>query len=321
MRAATPARPVRAIAALALLGALLATTACGGGGDAPQIEIPDIPIPGSSAASEATGAAWSAPTEVRMPSFEDSGAATQIDVSGANGGYVAARATSPVRLKFQVNCGEMTYNYDLPNDGTPTFFPINMGNGSYGFRIMENIEGSSYAEIDSAYAEVTLSSELDPFLVPNIFCDYDPQSACVAKAFEVTSASTNEGEVVRDVCTFVVDNVAYDYDKAEVLAQSTGYIPSPDATLAEGKGVCFDYASLAAAMLRSMGLPAQVVTGYVEPGDLYHSWIMVYADGTWQTAVFSVTPNAWSRCDVTFASTGGDSFSGSGVGYTDRYIY
>ena len=76
-----------------------------------------------------------------------------------------------------------------------------------------------------------------------------------------------------------------------------------------------------AAMLRSMGIPAKVVTGYVGEENLYHAWIMVYIDGTWETAVFSVTPNTWSRCDVTFASTGATKYTGSGTSYTDRYTY
>ena len=102
---------------------------------------------------------------------------------------------------------------------------------------------------------------------------------------------------------------------------STGYMPDPDETLAEGKGVCFDYASLGAAMLRSLGIPTKVVTGYVSPGDLYHAWIMVYADGEWMSGEFSVSKDTWSRVDLTFASTGSSEFTGDGGSYTDRYIY
>lgn len=86
-------------------------------------------------------------------------------------------------------------------------------------------------------------------------------------------------------------------------------------------GICFDYASLGAAMLRSVGIPARIVTGYVSPNDFYHAWIMVYIDGTWHTVQFSVNPGEWSRVDLTFASTGGGSYVGDGVGYQDRYVY
>lgn len=308
---------------LALVLLVFGLTCCGGGGgEAEAVPTPtDTPTATQTPdTSEATGAAWTLPDKVVIPQMAST-KTSSIDVSGLGSGYVGAAAVSSSRLKFQVRAGDMAYNYDMPNDGSPAFFPINMGNGSYAFRIMENIEGSEYAELDAVYADVELNSEFDPFLVPNIFCNYAADSACVAKARSVADDATNEGEVVRDVCTFVVDNVSYDYDKAEKLAQGTGYIPDPDTTLADKTGICFDYASLTAAMLRSLGMPTKVVTGYVSPNDLYHAWVMVYADGTWQTAQFSVTPKTWSRCDVTFASAGAGSTTGDGTTYTDRYTY
>lgn len=284
-------------------------------------KLGDLPLPGGASNIEATGAALSLPAEVVVPQVADSGGKTTIDTSGCANGWVGVRAKSGSRLKFQVACGESTYSYDLPADGTPVCFPLNMGNGSYGFRIMENIEGNTYAEIDSAYAEVTLTSEFAPYLVPNVFCSYTAQSACVAKAFELMEHAQNQGEAVREICTYVADNISYDYDKAQQLAQSSGYVPNPDATLAQGTGICFDYASLTAAMMRSVGLPAQVVTGYVSPDNLYHAWTMVYVDGTWQTASFSISPNTWSRCDVTFASAGRGATTGDGASYSDQYTY
>ena len=101
---------------------------------------------------------------------------------------------------------------------------------------MENLEGSTYAELDSTYVDVTLDSELKPFLVPNIFCSYNAQSACVQKAKDLMKGVKNQGEAVREICTYVANNVSYDYDKAELLAGGSGYIPNADATLKEKKG-------------------------------------------------------------------------------------
>ena len=301
-----------AVLACSLLCALvlLALSACGGGGGA-KIALPSL------GESTATGADFVQPAEVWVPPAEAWG----IDTSGVYDGWVCASAESGARMKFQVVCGDMTYNYDLPNDGTPTLYPINMGDGYYQFRIMMNTEGNSYVEYYWADAYVELSSEFAPFLIPNQFCSYVPSSACVEKARELTNDATNQGEAVRNICEFVARNTSYDKAKAEKLANESGYVPNPDETLATGRGICFDYASLSAAMLRSMGLPAKVVTGYVGEENLYHAWIMVYVDGTWETAVFSVTPNNWSRCDVTFASTGATKYTGSGTSYTDRYTY
>ena len=315
----------RLAATLALAAALVSLPACGGGGSSEGGGSTSEAVPNKAEAAtvkaEATGAAFKLPAKVRVPDMRTPEGPSFIDTSGVDNGWVGAAAVSPARLKFQVNCGEMTYNYDLPSDGTPTLFPVNMGDGDYTFRIMENIEGSSYAELDATASSVSLKSEFDPFLIPNIFCNYDTDSKCVAQARKLTEGVENQGEAVREICTYVADSVTYDYDKAEKLAQSSGYIPNPDDTLRTGDGICFDFASLTAAMLRSVGLPAQVVTGYVSPNDLYHAWVMVYADGTWQTAHFSIKPNRWSRCDVTFASAGSGSTIGDGTTYTDRFIY
>lgn len=316
-------RTVSALARLMLCAFISCTLiaalpGCGGSGEGGGTAEA---LPSSGSKGQASGADFVMPAQIVVPTVADSGGTTTIDTSGVNQGWVGARGHSGSRLKFQVTQGEMTYNYDLPNDGTPACFPINMGNGSYLFRVMENIEGSTYAELDSAQAEVALQSEFDPFLIPNIFCNYTEASECVKKAKELMGNVKNQGEAVREICSFVAKNVSYDYDKAEKLAQSSGYIPNADATLKEKKGICFDYACLSAAMLRSMGLPAQVVTGYVSPDNLYHAWTMVYVDGKWETAQFSVQPNKWSRCDVTFASAGSGSTIGDGTSYTDRYIY
>ena len=85
-----------------------------------------------------------------------------------------------------------------------------------------------------------------------------------------------------------------------ILACSSGV------TLASGTGICFDYASLGAAMLRSLGIPCQVITGYVSPDDVYHAWNMVYIDGEWISVEISIKPNSWTRVDLTFAASGAD---------------
>lgn len=294
----------------------LCLTACGGG----------EPATAASAQDSTSGAEFVDPGKVEEFSFDESDAVTQndgsIDISKVSSGIVMAHAQSPNRLKFVVAAGDMSYNYDLPGDDTPIACPINMGDGTYTFSIMRNVSGTSYVETASATADVTLESEFAPFCQPNLFCNYTDSSPCVQKAREVVADAQNQGDAVRAVCNYVVDNVSYDTQKAEQLSGTTGYVPSPDDTLKSGKGICFDYASLGAAMLRSVGIPTKIVTGYVSPDDLYHAWIMVYIDGSWSSAQFSVNPQSWSRVDLTFADgTESVGTTGDGKSYTDRYVY
>ena len=273
----------------------------------------------SGTSEEPTGAAFALPEKLIMPQVSADG--NSIDTSHASEGYVVVHYLSDTRLKFQVAKDDMVYNYDFPQDGTPTVFPVNMGDGTYLFRIMKNTSGNDYVEVDSVEENISLTSEYAPFLIPNQYCDYDEDSACVAKARELAGNAENQAEALRCICDYIMENVTYDSVKAEKLSTVSGYVPDPDETLASGTGVCYDYASLGAAMLRSLGFPTKIITGYVTPGDLYHAWIMVYVDGSWKTGEFSVNPDTWSRVDLTFAASGSTEFTGDGTSYTERYVY
>lgn len=287
--------------------AALSLTACGG------------------TSNETSGSDFSAPEHITQSEFHadaaQSGNGASIDTSCTGDGYVGASATSQQRLKFLVSSGQSTYSYDLPQDGTAIICPLTFGNGSYQFRIMQNTSGDNYVELFSTSANVSLSSEYAPFTVPNVYCNYTDSSACVKKARELTSSAKNQGDAVESICQWIVDNVSYDNKKASKLKQATGYVPNPDATLKNKKGICFDYASLGAAMLRSVGIPTKIVTGYVSPDQIYHAWIMVYIDGTWKSAQFTVDKDTWSRVDLTFAASGDSKNVGDGKEYTDRYVY
>ncbi len=277
-----------------------------------------------SAAEDKNGTPYEAP-EIRTSEFHpdkaegDTGAA--IDTSCVNEGYVAVSAMSDKKLKFQVIKGEDTYNYDLKNDGTPSIMPLQCGNGLYTFRIMENIVDKKYAMLFETSADVTLSDEFDPFLRPNDYVHFDADSKCVVKAGELAKKSGSQLEVVTAVYDFVCKTVKYDTKKAETIEKM--YQPDPDETMKTGKGICFDYAALAAAMLRSQGIPTKLIFGYVSPDDLYHAWNMFYTDETgWVTAEFKVDSKNWTRLDLTFAANGSNAkFIGDGTNYSDLYQY
>lgn len=316
------ARTAGRLAALFACAALcLATVGCGGssGGGIGSGN-------GGSGDGTTEGPAYQLPESVAVASFNASSAVggngALIDLSSLDQGCVSASATNQSRLKFQVVNGSMSYNYDLPGDGTPITCPLNMGNGTYTFRVMQNTSGSNYVEIASASATVTSGTDLEPFLRPNVYCNYTQDSACVALARELAADAQNQGDVLRAVYTWISQNITYDESKAASLANATGYVPDPDATLSEGSGICFDYVSLGAAMLRSLGIPCKIITGYVSPDGIYHAWNMVYLDGSWISAHVSVQAGTWSRIDLTFAAAGGStSYAGDGTTYTERYTY
>ena len=284
-----------------------------------------LALPGCSQGESADGASFTPANSIQGVTFDASAAeeanGAKIDTSHAQDGYVAVSATNSQRLKLQISMGDASTNFDIPQDGTPAYCPLTQGNGTYTIRVMQNTTGNSYVELLSTQADVTLTDEFAPFTRPNIYCNYSENSACVAKARELVQNAQNEGEALEAICNYVVQNITYDDDKANQLKSATGYVPDPDETLSSGTGICFDYASLGAAMLRSQGIPTKIVTGYVSPGNIYHAWIMVYIDGTWKSAQFSVDSKTWSRVDLTFAASSGNENVGDGKSYTDRYVY
>ena len=262
--------------------------------------------------------------EVRTTTFNEEAAESArdcyIDTSNAALGYIMASATSSSTLKFQMLCGDAGYNYDMPNDGTAVAFPLNMGDGTYTLRVMQKIEGSNYIQLFATTAKVVLDSEFEPFLSPSIYCDFSESSACVQKARELAEGANSQAAVAEAIYNWVVENVDYDTAKAKELKNASGYIPNPDETFTTGAGICFDYASLTAAMLRSVGIPTKIVTGYVSDGSIYHAWNMVYLEGRWVNMSFTVPAREWTRIDPAFGSAGPQIIGGKDD-YVERFIY
>ena len=241
------------------------------------------------------------------------------DFSGLSRGYVAVRAKSDKRMKFQICCGEDKYNYDL-SDGEATVFPLNMGDGSYTFRLMEQVSGTKYACSWSQSADVSMEDEFQPYLRTSQIVPYSESSDCVKLARELASACDTDAEMASAVYDYLVKNVKYDNKKAKTV--QSGYLPVPDETLKTGKGICFDYAALAAAMLRSVGIPCRLITGYVDE-ETYHAWNSFYlSEQGWVTVEIKAQPKSWQRVDITFAA-GGTSAEKllNDERYTTRFVY
>lgn len=246
--------------------------------------------------------------------------ALTVDLSSLSEGYLALRARSEKQLKFQVECGEMKYNYTVPGDDTAVFLPINMGSGDYRLRLMENVSGNKYSCIWMEQTHVELQDEFSPFLVPSQLVPYGEDSQCVELARSLASDCGKDSDVVAAIYGYLVEHITYDHAKAASV--QPGYLPDPDETLATGTGICFDYASLAAAMMRSLGIPCKLIMGYVD-GSMYHAWNCFYLqDQGWVTVQIKAKPGIWQRVDITMAAGGTKTADlEDDSKYTTRYTY
>lgn len=129
-------------------------------------------------------------------------------------------------------------------------------------------------------------------------------------------------DVVTQIYNFVIKNISYDKKKAENVPY--GYTPDPDETLDTGKGICFDYAALMSAMLRSQRIPTKLEVGY--SGDVYHAWISCYVDEIgWVDNIIEFDGKNWSIMDPTLAANNSASdvkkYVGNGKNYVTKYTY
>jgi len=246
-----------------------------------------------------------------------------VDYSHTDEGYVMARYTGQTekRLKLRVIGPTTTYTYNLPVDQW-TVFPLSDGSGAYQTAIYINTHDSKYALVMTAQFDVELKDEFAPFLRPNQYVDYTDAVNTVEKGALLCAELTHPLEKVAAVYDFVVSTLHYDKERAATV--KSGYLPVLDEVLAEGKGICFDYAALMTAMLRSQEVPCKLVVGYA--GQTYHAWISVWTEENgWVDGAIFFDGHVWKRMDPTFASSQMRSpeimeFIENGS-YTVKYLY
>ncbi|MFC5530110.1 transglutaminase domain-containing protein [Cohnella yongneupensis] len=141
--------------------------------------------------------------------------------------------------------------------------------------------------------------------------DADLPDAIVATAESTTQGLTTDEQKARALYDWVGSAIAYDYDKAnDYIERGEWREQDPEATFATRKGVCIDYARLYAAMARSVGLDARVVTG------LGYDGRGGYGAHAWNE-VFESETGRWAPLDATWAQTG-DWFDVAG--FADTHI-
>jgi transglutaminase-like putative cysteine protease len=224
-----------------------------------------------------------------------------VDASNTSEGYFMVSYTgTAAKVRMLVDTPEGNqYNYLLPLDGAYVAYPLSEGSGTYQIGVYENITDDKYAQVYSQSVTAQITDEKSPFLYPSEYVDFNGDTKAVAKAAELAAGASDDLAVVEAVYDFVITHVSYDYDKAETV--QSGYLPVVDDTLASGTGICFDYASLMAAMLRSQRIPTKLEIGYVD--DTYHAWVSIYLEEQgWVENMIYFDGTKWSIADPTLAS-------------------
>lgn len=259
--------------------------------------------------------------EVKFPDFPENetliaqGTAI-VDYSHVSQGYIGAKLLQDQsKVKIRVEKDGKQYHHDLLKINEWTTFPLQMGSGTYHFVILKNIEGTRYARVAEKKINVTLDSELIPFLYPNQVVDYHQDSKVVDLSFSLTKDDQTDLQRIKTLYEYVLDCLDYDDSKADNVA-NVYVLPDLDIILDKGKGICFDYASLLTALCRIQGFPARVITGQTEIE--YHAWVEIYLEGKgWINPKYEFKGESWTMIDPTFDDSGSD-YEGA---YEEVYKY
>jgi len=264
----------------------------------------------------------------------------EIDYSNMTDGYVMVKYTGdPTSEASDIKVGIITpndergmYHDSLPQDGEFHVFPLTEGDGVYVVSIFKRREGNNYSQLLAVEIDVVMDDELKPFLIPHYKIVFASESLSVKLAAELTKENDGIVRKVESVYNYVIDNIRYDKDKAlsAVSGELLGYIPDNDQILRSKMGICYDYATVTTAMLRSVGIPSKMIFGYASVGSgsdpVYHAWISVYSsESGWVDKIIEFRAEDWTRMDPTFSSSANDKtmakFIGDGSNYTDSFLY
>lgn len=235
-----------------------------------------------------------------------------IDASNTSQGYIMVSYSGDCpKVKVQITgSDQIPYTYLLIDRGAYTTFPLSAGNGAYTIQVLENVEGDSYLIALSQDIDVAIEDEFLPFLYPNQYVSFTAGSKTVIKGSELAKNAYSDLEVIQNIYHYVIENISYDTAKANSVTY--GYLPDIDDTLKSGTGICFDYASVMTAMLRSQGMPTKLEVGY--SGEALHAWISTYTKDTgWIDDIIEFDGTSWELMDPTLAANNNT----SSVGLTD----
>lgn len=214
-----------------------------------------------------------------------------IDLSNSDTGLVtivySKDFSSEVKAVFAKD--DVEYIYHIKNARTD--IPLQMGDGKYTISVYENIYDNKYSV--AAQKSVTVTGLTDENVYTNSVqnVNYKDNAEVIADINSLLLIVDSDDEKVSILYEYIITSYSYSYSKAESV--SSGYIPDLEQFITERSGICYDFASLFAAVLRSNGIPTKLLMGYRSAINNYHAWNEVLLSGEW--VIIDTTVDAQRR--------------------------
>ena len=221
--------------------------------------------------------------------------------------------------------GEPEYHYKIRNENKK-YYPLPHGNGKY---VVEVIGQTSLNVRNTLLIKDLYLNVPNPDIVftqPNVNMDYNSNDVPIIIAKTIPN--------FQDITKFISQHFSYNHYLANEIRRNNGkydYVPDIQGIWNNKKDICFGLTSLLNSMLRSVGIPAKMIHGYVKFMDYnYHCWSEVYIDGndfaksTKQAVGFTreIGPD-WMLYDITMTLQNRQLLDGfqNRPNYMSRFVY
>ena len=229
---------------------------------------------------------------------------TTIDTTNAKYGFVTVNYTSNAKLKVGIQYGNEKTSYKNCPSGKDAVFSLEQGDGTYTISLCENISGTTYRVVTSKRVNAKIENAYAPYLIATTDVQFTSGDDVCKKAAALCKDAKTDMDKVTAIYNYIAGHYTYDTKLASDITSGkvSKYIPDTAATLNSNKGICYDLASLFAAMCRSQDIPCTLTKGYA--GSSYHAWNKVNVDGSSYHAWNKVNVDgSWYQIDLTYAVT------------------
>lgn len=190
-------------------------------------------------------------------------------------------------MKVMISKGNRVYTYALDSNNR---FPLQFGNGNYVVSVLENVKDTKYRLVDKETIELSLSNQMDVYLQSTQIINWNKKMDAIIQTKKLVKCKKTDLDKVKVIYNYIVENLKYDKLKAKSV--TSGYLSSVEDTFESNRGICYDYAVLFAAMLRSIDIPTKLVMGNKKDLDGYHAWNQVYLRETKEWITIDTTYDA-----------------------------
>lgn len=198
--------------------------------------------------------------------------------------------------------------------------PLTYGVTEYNIAVVTSMTyDPTGTECSSKKAELAFTpksvSETGPFLFSAGEVIYDENMMFIKKAKEIASTCSNDFEKVEKIQAWLTSYMSY---KQEEHTPRVVYQCDLEKIYNRKTGVCYDYAVILAAMLRSQGIPCKLDFGYYD--GVGHVWTEVYinSDGVHAADNVYLEGKKWSRVEATLSGANG---AKEFINESDKYVW